>query len=218
MPRIDAMQVCVNGHYITDRYHTLKHRRENYCTKCGAKTIIECQNCGAEIPGEDLDSSVGFAAPPTPPEYCRECGSPFPWTNVEPPEQIDIIEALSIGESEIVEFKQELPDTIRDISKEIVALSNHRGGSLFIGISDDGEVVGLTDAGDTEERVTGAINDHIEPTIRPMIEIVTHDGNDVLAIHVPQAEDKPFSLDGSFYIRSGTIVETMSSDDLEGWF
>ncbi len=46
----------MNGHVITDR-----HRWDDveYCTECGEKTIIKCQNqsCGEEIRGESTTPS-----------------------------------------------------------------------------------------------------------------------------------------------------------------
>ena len=48
------------------------------------------------------------------------------------------------GESEIVEFKTRLPnDDI--VAKNLVAFANTKGGVLFIGVGDDGEIIGLSD-------------------------------------------------------------------------
>lgn len=84
------MQVCKNGHYITERYHSEPDQRESHCHKCGAETIIACQSCGEEIEGEDLDSSVIVVAKPTIPEYCSECGAPYPWTEPAEPGELDM--------------------------------------------------------------------------------------------------------------------------------
>ena len=43
-------------------------------------------------------------------------------------------------ESETVELKQELN---KNIKKEIVALANSKGGTIYIGITDEGKVLGL---------------------------------------------------------------------------
>ena len=45
-------------------------------------------------------------------------------------------------ESETVELKEVIVD---DIKKEIIAFANCDGGKLYIGVQDDGTVVGLDD-------------------------------------------------------------------------
>ena len=45
-------------------------------------------------------------------------------------------------ESETVELKEIVVD---EIKKEIIAFANCNGGRLYIGVRDDGEVVGLDD-------------------------------------------------------------------------
>ena len=45
-------------------------------------------------------------------------------------------------ESETLEFKSEIGN---DICKEIVAFANTRGGEIWIGVADDGTVIGVSD-------------------------------------------------------------------------
>lgn len=77
---IDTMQVCLNGDRITDRYYTDKGSRKEYCTICGAKTIIKCPSCNKEIVGfnyingEDGDYTDV-------PICCHNCGEPYPWAD-----------------------------------------------------------------------------------------------------------------------------------------
>ena len=61
----DVMQVCLNGHIITDYYYLKTHLRKEYCPKCGAKTI---------------PSNVSIPSLITVPKMCEHCGKPFPWT------------------------------------------------------------------------------------------------------------------------------------------
>jgi ATP-dependent DNA helicase RecG len=48
---------------------------------------------------------------------------------------------LSEGEGYLVEFKESMNDSI---AREMVAFANSSGGRIFIGISDDGRVVGTS--------------------------------------------------------------------------
>jgi len=51
----------------------------------------------------------------------------------------DLLERISHGENSGVEFKR---DGIKPelLAKEIVALANHRGGMILIGVEDDGTI------------------------------------------------------------------------------
>lgn len=183
----------------------------DYCTECGHEAISSCQNCEKSIIPHAITGTE-------PPSYCGNCGEPFPWTHVEPLEKIDLAEALQIGESEQVEFKRELPSNVRDVTKELVALANHQGGTLILGVENDGNVIGLEDIHEIEERVFGSINSNIDPPLRVQVEKLEHEESDLLQLHVPQADDKPFGIGGKFYIRSGTTVESLRSEDLANWF
>lgn len=75
-----TMLVCENGHVLTDCLERSSNDTP-YCSECGAKTLSKCPKCGAKIRGELRDSGVvmiGFTT--SAPNYCPECGSPFPWT------------------------------------------------------------------------------------------------------------------------------------------
>lgn len=77
----DVMQVCMNGHVITDRYNTSPEFRKNFCTQCESKTITTCQQCNTPIPGDLIfDSLVVMMGPgPVAPKICDNCGNRFPW-------------------------------------------------------------------------------------------------------------------------------------------
>jgi|GEM_PF-2337661 len=218
MANYDTLQVCLNGHYITDRYYDSPHRRQDHCNECGAETIIECQNCGEEMDGDMLDSSIIIAGKSNIPDYCDNCGEPFPWTQKpDEDELIPVSEAIREGESEQIEFKEEL-NSPRDISKELVALANHNGGTLLLGVDDTGEVTGVEDTKTTEERVSGHVRSSIDPAMNPSIGEETIGDRTVLSIQVPEADGKPYNLNGTFYVRTGTGTDKLSSDELAEWF
>lgn len=73
-------QACSNGHKITGDL-----ARENgaaFCPDCGAKTIKECAQCSASLRGDSVVKGPMMSVPVTwhrVPDYCHECGHPFPW-------------------------------------------------------------------------------------------------------------------------------------------
>ena len=82
MGTYDVMQVCLNGHKITDSYRNNPQFRQARCDNCGSETIHECPDCGALIRGEYNVAGIADLTPgPDPKEYCHECGEPYPWAN-----------------------------------------------------------------------------------------------------------------------------------------
>ena len=49
------------------------------------------------------------------------------------------------GEGQYVEFKLRVPEPSR-FAKEVVAFANSNGGRVFIGVDDDGTIVGVKDS------------------------------------------------------------------------
>jgi len=93
MGQYDIMQVCLNGHLITDTYMRNPEFRKNHCPKCGAETITKCPNCGQPIKGDyHVDGVVFLSGRSTPvPDICEYCGKDFPWrSKKKPPKEIII--------------------------------------------------------------------------------------------------------------------------------
>ena len=65
-------------------------------------------------------------------------------------------------ESETVELKSVVVD---DIKKEIIAFANSAGGTLYIGVQDDGEVIGLEDPDGAALQVSNMVRDSIKPDV-----------------------------------------------------
>jgi hypothetical protein len=76
----DVMQVCRNGHVVTESMRGSPEQSRYHCDRCGALTLHACPTCGAELPGamevRDL-APVGSGKPPL---FCSSCGAAFPWT------------------------------------------------------------------------------------------------------------------------------------------
>jgi hypothetical protein len=75
----DVMQVCRNGHVITDLYYTFPDRARSHCDRCGAVTMIQCLTCGEELPGSVFVAQSLPIGEHKPPQFCARCGAGFPW-------------------------------------------------------------------------------------------------------------------------------------------
>ncbi len=64
-----------------------------------------------------------------------------------------------------VEFKRKYSESVK---KTIVAFANTGGGTLYIGVEDDGTVVGVPDENidDTQRKTTACIRNAIRPDVK----------------------------------------------------
>ena len=76
----DVMQVCRNGHVITDLLLGYPERGLFHCDRCGAQTLDRCPTCGEHIPGAIHVPGLPPAGSRAAPNYCSTCGAAFPWT------------------------------------------------------------------------------------------------------------------------------------------
>jgi hypothetical protein len=77
----DVMQVCRNGHVITDLLTSCPELGLLHCERCGSPTLDHCLTCGQKIRGAIYVPGLVPAGSSPPPSYCASCGAPFPWTN-----------------------------------------------------------------------------------------------------------------------------------------
>jgi len=76
----DTQQVCLSGHQVTSCYHNSPELRQDFCDKCGEKTIFACPRCEAEIRGHYHQKNVISLVAPDVPANCHSCGTEYPWT------------------------------------------------------------------------------------------------------------------------------------------
>ena len=84
-------------------------------------------------------------------------------------------------ESETIELKETVTD---DIKKEIIAFANCDGGKLYIGVRDDGTVVGLDDPDGVSLRISNMVRDAIKPDVTMFLhyETISEDEKEILAV------------------------------------
>ena len=85
------------------------------------------------------------------------------------------IELIDRGESETTEFKTSFAEW-RDVVETISAFSNRSGGSIFIGVSDDCDIVGVDCGKSTIENLANQIKQNTDPVIYPSIRIEVIEG------------------------------------------
>lgn len=115
-------------------------------------------------------------------------------------------------ESEVVELKS---NVVADICKEIIAFANTKGGTLYIGVADDGRVLGVENA----DRVTLQLNHMIRDSIKPDVTMFVHyetqsvDGKQILSVTVQKGTGRPYYLGSKGLKPSGVYVRNGTSAD-----
>jgi len=96
-------------------------------------------------------------------------------------------------ETETVELKAVVVD---DIKKEIIAFANCDGGKLYVGVEDDGTVVGLEDPDSVALQISNMVRDAIKPDLTMFLhyETIEEDGKKIVAVDTQRGTDRPYYL------------------------
>ncbi len=121
----------------------------------------------------------------------------------------DLVALLTARESESVERKETWSD---DCLKALAALANTHGGTLLVGVTDDGRVVGWNGDGKDQERIANQIVStlHVHP-LTMMVE--TYGGQTLLAIEMARAA-APVAVRGRYYRRVGNSTRDVPEESL----
>ena len=115
-------------------------------------------------------------------------------------------------ETEIVELKLEVVD---DICKEVIAFANTKGGTIYIGVQNDGEVIGVENADKVILRINNMIRDSIKPDVTMFVGYETKqiDEKQIVAVTVQKGTDRPYYLGSKGLKPSGVYVCNGTSTD-----
>lgn len=114
------------------------------------------------------------------------------------------------NEDQVTELKLELT---KEIKKEIVAFANSNNGTIYVGINDDGEIIGLKNAKKDLEALSCMIREGISSdlTLYTKIYIEEIDGKNIIVVKVSEGTNKPYYLvdkglkPAGVYIRHGNV-------------
>lgn len=100
---------------------------------------------------------------------------------------------MKLVENVTTEFKREY---VEDIKKSVVAFANTNGGTIYIGIDNEGNIIGVQDIDNTLLRASNTIRDSIKPDITLFVsyETETIEGKLVIKITVQKGPSSPYYL------------------------
>jgi ATP-dependent DNA helicase RecG len=133
----------------------------------------------------------------------------------------ELLEIIINGENSVAEFKNDAVEPHR-VARELVGFLNSFGGTLLLGVEDDGSISGVTRP-KIGEWVTNLCRDRIRPEIIPRIEIIrdVEPGKDVAVVGVePGYTVHSLWLNTSrdYFIRVNDQTREPSTEELERLF
>lgn len=104
-----------------------------------------------------------------------------------------------------LELKRQVVD---DIRKTVIAFANTEGGTIYVGIGDDGEVVGVQDVDEDIRKITNMIRDSIKPDIIMFVScgIIQIKGKTVIEVTVQKGTECPYYITGKGLRPEGVYV------------
>ena len=118
---------------------------------------------------------------------------------------------MTLHESDNVEFKESFD---RETAVTAGAFANTKGGTIFIGITDRGNVVGTLIGTESLREWANTISQSTEPCLIPEIEEISREGKPVVAIHIKENPLKPVSVRGRCYRRVGSSNRVMQPHEI----
>ncbi len=146
----------------------------------------------------------------------------------------DLSDLIAQGEGEHLEFKSSYRYDLKQekankalemvIMKTLAGMMNSEGGTLLIGVADDGEILGLAedyqslrrkDADGFEQLITSTIADKLGTPACEWVQILFHqqNGKEVCRVRVMPAPQPVYVREGKdtkFYIRTGAGTRAMN--------
>ena len=130
-------------------------------------------------------------------------------------EQATVREMITGGESAAVEFKR---DDIRpeQLAREVVAMANQQGGTILLGVEDDGTISGIKRDNLQEWIFDTALGRYVYPALELEYGVVEIDGSRVAVLSVDSGRSKPYVLRNNdreeIYVRAGNLVRLATRD------
>ena len=122
----------------------------------------------------------------------------------------DLLALITQGEGEKLEFKRD-DEHAETFAKEVVAFANMNGGTILIGVEDDGRVSGIKRKNLQEWLMDTVIGRHVHPFILPDYEEVSIEEKRVAVVKIYQGNSKPYVLKHNdredVYVRYGNTCQ-----------
>ena len=118
---------------------------------------------------------------------------------------------MKFRESKTVELKEKYTKTLL---KTVSAFSNYQDGTIYIGINDQGDVVGFSRVNEEKVSIENSINTMITPKPFFDINVLEIDNKNVLEIVVSKGDNGPYYYQNIAYMRNDTSTIPVDGTNL----
>lgn len=125
--------------------------------------------------------------------------------------EIDLSQLNAHSESETLELKESFDSKALET---IGAFANSSGGTILIGVRDDGHVVGIKLGTNTLEEWAQKMQSKIQPHFFPSVRKRTYQKRTVVEINIDRS-NSPVTVDGRFIKRVGRTNQIMGSEEIK---
>ncbi|MBO4798517.1 MAG: putative DNA binding domain-containing protein [Candidatus Methanomethylophilaceae archaeon] len=117
-------------------------------------------------------------------------------------------------ESEVIEFKEGIAQLDKGVKALSAMLNRHHHGTVFFGVSDSGDIIGMDVGDSTLEKIRNAVRTDIVPRVIPEISVLESDDGRMYVSVEATGHSVPYSWKEKYYIRNVTSNESASPDIL----
>jgi len=123
----------------------------------------------------------------------------------------ELLDIIKTGEGYTIEFKESINSSI---GKGICAFANSSGGKIIIGVEDKtSKVIGYKLTNSDRSKIQD-IARNMNPPFNVQIEQIKN----LVIIHVPEGKNKPYTVNGYFYLRYGANSQQLNRDEIRELF
>jgi len=130
--------------------------------------------------------------------------------------EAEIRTLVALGEDSRHQFKREARSP-ESLAAEMVAFSNAEGGTIFIGVNDNGTFEGIPaeDKARLNQLIASTANDGVRPPIYPQTAWAQIDGKDILLVQISSGVQKPYcDRQGRYWVKVGSDKRAAAPEEL----
>ena len=125
----------------------------------------------------------------------------------------ELLKVISRGENERLELKESLR-LKEEICQAVSAFSNANGGSILVGVANDGKVIGVDIGRNTLEELANYIKRNTDPAIFPSMKVEKIEKKKSVVIEVKESAEKPVFFRSHAYKRVGKTNQRIFSSEI----
>lgn len=128
-------------------------------------------------------------------------------------DELTLLEIIKCGEDRFHRFKETI-DRSETLAKEMIAFSNSQGGTILIGVTDDGKIKGLNfdDIRKLNLLISTTAEDSVFPPINPKTENLYLKDGIVIVVKIDEGIHKPYKdINDDVYVKNGADKRIVKS-------